>query len=348
MNITKYPRKFSIILPVRDGGVYVKQCVNSILQQSENDFDLIIFENFSTDGTAEWLKSLKDERIRVLPAVAPLSLEDNWCRSLSIDKNEFLTFIGHDDVLAPDYLKVLTALIKEHPNASLYQTHFDYIDESGNILRSCQPMSEVLKVHEFVAHQLARTLDSMGTGYVMRSADFHDLGGFSRYSGLLFGDYELWVKLIGRGYLATAQSVCFSYREHASSSAIATASEYQKNLFKYLRFLDNESKTNELLSKIIYRYCSDYLIYMCESLVYRSLLVGKQEGEKSTHTIVREFQEFRNELKLSDGNLAITSVTISIAILIDKWQIGRMIFKLIVSIRLNLKALMQQYCGRKA
>jgi glycosyltransferase involved in cell wall biosynthesis len=48
--------KFSIILPVKNGGEYVKECVQSILAQSCPDFNLHILENCSTDGTAEWLQ----------------------------------------------------------------------------------------------------------------------------------------------------------------------------------------------------------------------------------------------------------------------------------------------------
>jgi hypothetical protein len=42
-----------------------------------------------------------------------------------------MTILGHDDVLYPDYLSVIDDLIKKHPEASLYQTHFNFIDEKG-------------------------------------------------------------------------------------------------------------------------------------------------------------------------------------------------------------------------
>ena len=51
-------KKFSIILPVRNGGEYVKDCVRSILSQTVDEFDLIVLDNCSTDGTVEWINSL--------------------------------------------------------------------------------------------------------------------------------------------------------------------------------------------------------------------------------------------------------------------------------------------------
>jgi glycosyltransferase involved in cell wall biosynthesis len=95
--------KFSIILPVKNGGEYVKECVQSILAQSCPDFNLHILENCSTDGTAEWLQTLRDERIIIIPAEIPLSIEENWARILFIQKNEFMTIIGHDDLLESNY-----------------------------------------------------------------------------------------------------------------------------------------------------------------------------------------------------------------------------------------------------
>ena len=60
--------KFSIILPVKNGGEYVKECVNSILSQSLQDFNLIVLDNCSIDGTLEWLRSLEDVRIKIIPS----------------------------------------------------------------------------------------------------------------------------------------------------------------------------------------------------------------------------------------------------------------------------------------
>ena len=96
--------KFSIILPVRNGGEYVKTCVNSILSQTEQDFNLIVLDNCSTDGTREWLASLQNKKIIIYPADRPLTIEENWARAIDVPKNEFITLIGHDDILHPDYL----------------------------------------------------------------------------------------------------------------------------------------------------------------------------------------------------------------------------------------------------
>ena len=134
--------KFSIILPVKNGSEYVKECVKSILSQTLQDFNLVVLDNCSTDGTLEWLQSLNDPRIVIHQSEKPLSIEQNWARIKSIPKNEFITLIGHDDVLSENYLQVMADLIQKHPSASLYQMHFLYIDSNGEVLHNCRPMDE--------------------------------------------------------------------------------------------------------------------------------------------------------------------------------------------------------------
>src|ERR1700691_5530373 len=108
--------KYSIILPVRNGGEYVKLCINSILAQTIPEFNFLVLDNCSTDGTAEWIRSLNDNRIILFPASQPLTIEENWSRIKDIPKNEFITLIGHDDILLPNYLETMGSLIDKHPD----------------------------------------------------------------------------------------------------------------------------------------------------------------------------------------------------------------------------------------
>lgn len=333
-------QQFSIVLPVRNGGEHVKECVHSILQQSYRGFNLLILENFSTDGTFEWLQSLNDERIEIIPADRPLSLEDNWSRISEIKRNEFLTIIGHDDLLDPDYLEVMSALIKKHPEATLYQTHFRFIDASGNFLRHCLPMGEVQQVHEFVGNLFMMTLDSMGSGYMMRSTDFDAVGGFSRYHNLIFGDSELWVRLTAQGYLATEHAECFSYREHSSASAGTGVTQYQSSLFKFLLFLDKEAQTNQKLNEVISRYCASYLDCMCEGLIYRGLRSNRAKDRKKASDIANEFDELKKKLMPAEKYSATRPPRIQMAILIDKWFIGRSVFKMTLAMKEAMKSLL--------
>lgn len=264
--------KFSIILPVRNGGEYVKECLNSILYQSYAGFNLIVLDNCSTDGTLEWIKAINDDRIECYPSEKSLSIEENWNRILTLKKNEFITLIGHDDILHPHYLQTMEALIHQHPDASLYQAHFVFIDAQGNELRSCQPMAEIQSAAEFLACECTQTLDSMGTGYMMRSSDFDAAGGLTlEYPKLIFADYALWMKLILINYKATAAVTAFSYRLHNSVSKLTNGEEYQQAFGVYAHFLGGLRTKNETIAAVLDRYGKQMLLYFCESLSHRLL-----------------------------------------------------------------------------
>src|SRR5690349_11120594 len=109
--------RYTIVLPVRNGGEYVKECINSILSQTLTDFSLKVLDNCSTDGTPEWISSIQDPRISIHYSAKPLTIEENWFRITTIPKDEFMTMIGHDDILESNYLQVMEALIEKHPQA---------------------------------------------------------------------------------------------------------------------------------------------------------------------------------------------------------------------------------------
>jgi glycosyltransferase involved in cell wall biosynthesis len=319
--------KYSIILPVRNGMNYLKECIGSILKQEFPDFTLHILENASTDGTADWVQSLTDPRIRLLPSNSPLSIEENWARIKSIEKNEFMTMIGHDDVLEPHYLTEIEKLTRKYPDASIYQTHFDYIDAQGRHRRTCKPMDHVQYGYEFLASQMAGTIDSMGTGYVMRSADFNAVGGMSpNYPNLMFADYELWIKLTNIKYKAVSQRHCFNYREHDSVSRVTNGMTYQQAFSVYLEFLLEQKRTNPDMEIVIERYGREFLMKFCESLAHRLLKTPIALRSMSVKQLVERFSGFAAQLIPTQGFNPYAIPRIRYAISIDQNPIARALF----------------------
>jgi glycosyltransferase involved in cell wall biosynthesis len=288
--------RFSIILPVKNGGDYLKVCVKNILEQSYPDFDLIVLDNNSTDGSLQWVTSLNDSRIIIHTSPRALAIEENWNRIKGVKKNEYMTMIGHDDILNKFYLEEMSKLIDKHPKASLYQTHFAYIDRDGIVTRNCMPMDEIQHAYEFLACQMNRTIDSTGTGYMMRSKDFDELGGMPvNYPNLIFADYELWIKLAMKSYKATAQKECFQYREHLSVSRITNGEQYEKAFGEYVKYLSTLKKFPEF-DEVIIRYGMKMLLYFCESLSHRVLKTPISNRQIRVRDVVEKFNSYAEML----------------------------------------------------
>ena len=278
--------KFSIILPVRNGGQYMKDCVHSILSQSLQDFNLIVLDNCSSDGGLKWLYSLNDNRIVVHESDKSLTIEENWSRIKDVPKNEFITLIGHDDLLNVNYLETMNDLISKHPGASLYQAHFQFIDKDGLLIRDCLTMDEVQYAHDFIASVMCRNIDSTGTGYMMRSKDYDIIQGINpAYDNLIFADYALWIEMILLGYKATSINIAFKYRVHQSVSRITNGEKYALAFEKFLIFLKELRDKNEKIKIVIEKYGKTMLLFYCESI---SHLLLKTPG-KNRKTSVNDF-----------------------------------------------------------
>ncbi len=321
---------FSIILPVYNGGEYVKTCVRSLLAQTFTDYNIIVLDNCSTDGTRQWLLSLKDPKISVITSERKLSITENWGRIKDIEKNAFMTMIGHDDVLLPEYLSVMNALINEQPSASLYQAHFDFIDSNGNHIKPCRPMPVKMDAAGFLNAQLTRTMDSMGTGYMMRSADYDRLGGIpANYPNLIFADYALWMMLTEQSYLAISKQTAFQYRLHDSVSKVTNGEDYQRAFFMYLDFLKDRMQQSDSINKAFHTNGHEYLMYFCESLSHRILKTPAERREVTVRSFIDQCKAYSSEMLPGQAFEPLKKRRISLALWFDKNALRRSAFKII-------------------
>ncbi len=253
---------YSIFLPVRNGGSYLPLCVESILAQTYTNFELLILENQSTDGTAEWLQTLeaKDSRIKIIPSKMPLTIESNWKRILDFPKKEFMTMTGHDDLLEPFFLEEINNLIKSEPTANLYLTHFNLIDSEGNFIRYCTPIPEYETAAEYLGCRMAEIRDSYGIGYVMRSDLYDKVGGIPSYNNLFFSDDALWLLMMENSFKFTSPRVCFSYRKHSGSLSYQPNHEdFFLGLKQYLCLLTKMANKDDQIYRVLQMYVPSYL-----------------------------------------------------------------------------------------
>lgn len=321
--------KYSVILPVRNGGDYVKDCVNSILGQTLPDFELLVLDNCSTDGTLEWLFSLTDSRIKIYPSDKSLSIEENWSRITSIPKNEFITLIGHDDLLDPHYLETMDELIRKHPEASLYQTHFRYIDSKGGLIRVCKPMDEVQTATDFLAFFLANSIDTMGTGFMMRSKDYDETGGIPpRYPNLLFADFELFINLSQKKYKATSRREAFAFRLHQSMTTTSSDVKFQKAYDEFIAYLKHLKNSSSDFAEVIRKYGVEFIRLYSKGLAHRLLRtpVSKREGQTVADLIQKNIQ-YAKELAPEVNFQPETDFSVRLAKRIDNNSLLRSAFR---------------------
>jgi glycosyltransferase involved in cell wall biosynthesis len=295
-------RNFTIVLPVRNGGEYLKECVQSILAQMYENFDLAILENHSPDGSAEWLQTLNDARVKIYPSNSDLSIEDNWARTLSIPRQEFMTFIGHDDLLTPDFLSVVNQLIDEHPDASLYQTNFTRIDGIGNVINQSESIPERESVEDSLKGYLMLQRQSY-SGFVVRTSDYDQVGGIPNFTRLLWADVALWLRLTAISYKATAVASCFLLRIHAESVGVSSKGESIRNALKsFIEFLLNFQQEHQELIPVIREFAPNYFLHFARLIYLLELVDATKYNRKIDLKVLSSLQQIIEKIAPGRGN----------------------------------------------
>ncbi len=98
---------FSICLPVYNGAEYIGKAIQSVLDQTDQDWELVIYNNGSTDNTSNVIHCFRDARIRVIEETARASRAiPAWHKAMSMGQGEYRLMLGHDDWFKSDFLEV--------------------------------------------------------------------------------------------------------------------------------------------------------------------------------------------------------------------------------------------------
>jgi glycosyltransferase involved in cell wall biosynthesis len=125
--------RVSIGLPVYNGERFLRETLDSILAQTYRDFELIISDNGSTDGTQEICRAYagRDPRIRYYREEINRGASWNYNRVVELAAGEYFKWAAHDDCLAPTFLARCVEGLDQHPHAVLCHPQDQDIDENG-------------------------------------------------------------------------------------------------------------------------------------------------------------------------------------------------------------------------
>ncbi len=123
------PPRVSIGMPVFNGEAFLSQAIQSLLEQTYVDFELIISDNTSTDGTESICRkyALQDSRIRYVRNSENVGLESNFQRVFDLSQGELFMWAAHDDLWEPEFIEELVDLLERSPDAALAFCRFDII-----------------------------------------------------------------------------------------------------------------------------------------------------------------------------------------------------------------------------
>ena len=202
-NLTYNP-KVSVVIPLYNKEETIDRCVNSVLSQSFQDFEIIIVNDGSTDLSLERVKNFSDSRIRIF---SQLNSGVSSARNFGICKSstELIAFLDADDVWLPHFLESVMSLFIDNPKANWAATGF-YLHPFGgnphqNIINSLPNSFKRGLIHSYF--KICAVSDPLvhSSSVCIRKKILEEIGGFpiGVYSG---EDLLTWAKIASRYTLA--------------------------------------------------------------------------------------------------------------------------------------------------
>jgi len=145
--------RVSIGLPVYNGERYLAEALDSILAQSFGDFELIVGDNASTDGSRDICEeyALRDSRINYMRLPENVGAAANFNRVFHGATGEFFKWMAHDDRIEPAFLtRCIGAFDTRAPQPVVVYTKTDLIDENGRVIGLNEPKMETSSPQTFV------------------------------------------------------------------------------------------------------------------------------------------------------------------------------------------------------
>ena len=238
----------SVVTSVHNGEAYLKECIDSVLSQTFQDFEYIILNNGSTDRTSKILEEYKDPRLRVVHQ-ENLGVPKSLNKGASMCSADLIARLDADDFVYPNWLDKYYEFMGENQDVvvcscrfnvlvgdKLYPQNFPFIEHDLDIRKSLSFMNPI-------AHSLSIT----------RRVAFLKAGGYDPKL-VIAHDYDLWIRLLEGGRAQNLSEILGVHRSHDASYSKKKERTLIKELFQvqwkaYRKLGGNFWKMSQSLSK---------------------------------------------------------------------------------------------------
>ncbi len=269
-------------MSVHNGATYLKEAIDSVLNQTFSNFEYIIINDASSDRTHDIIKTYTDERINYIINPENLGLTKSLNKAISMAQGKYIARMDADDICQPDRLSEQVLYMESNSDIGICGTNFEVI---GKKKRSHFPLD-----HETINIKLFQGINPLAhPSVIIRKELFIDKKIFYDENIKYAQDYKLWVDAVKHIKLANISDILLKYRIH-NNQISASKNKEQKQVVEFIcieqvkelmpSISDNEINTHLNFiheKKIIDIACIDSIQNWAYKLIRRNRQVNKYD-----------------------------------------------------------------------
>lgn len=225
--------KVTVLMPVYNGEKYLKESIESILNQSYKHFEFLIIDDASTDCSAEIILNYKDKRIRYIRNEENLKVAATLNKGLKLAKGEYIARMDCDDIALLNRLETQVAFMEAHDEVGVCGSWFQFYGGFDDRIIKLPVESDLIQ-----ARLLFHCVLNHPTVILRKSVlDEYNL----IYGNRTLEDYDLWIRAAKVTKIANIPKVLLKYRIHSNQITVTYNNKVQKDvdkqIYKMLRAL---------------------------------------------------------------------------------------------------------------
>lgn len=221
--------KITVLMPVYNSESFLKEAIDSILDQTFTDFEFIIINDGSTDTTKNIINSYNDIRMKIVNNKKNIGLTKSLNKGLKLSKGEYIARMDADDISLKNRLKIESGFLNSNPEYGLIAARYSIIDKNGNILKNSGSYLNPEEIYYTLNFQNCLTHSSV----IFRKGMVLKIGGYNE-ALTQTQDYELWYRLSKVTKIYQTREILIKWRMS------------NKNISHFFKDIQKETEINEV------------------------------------------------------------------------------------------------------
>jgi glycosyltransferase involved in cell wall biosynthesis len=244
--------RFSVIIPLYNKAPYVKKAIESVLEQTWRDFELVVVDDGSSDDSYAIAESVLKECTIPYQLIHQKNTGVSTARNngVATSHGDFLCFLDADDWWMPTFLEKMDGLIRDYPEAGIYGTNYYYVKNGIEKVCILGVETGYINYCRIYAERLKMPLWTGATS--LSKKIFHEMGGFRPH--LRLGeDFDLWIKIALKYKVAFLNEPLSYYFQDSDATwrLIGKLQEPSYHMLWNLDYLAEEEKSNPDYKQLI-------------------------------------------------------------------------------------------------